>query len=145
MTGFAQSIRAFGEKADQRIDFVKRHAAFEVFRLVMTETPVDKGTARTNWFITVGSPSEEIVPAAFPGEKGSTAAQNTQAAMDRAMNSLIPGQAVGADIWITNNLPYIVRLEQGHSEQGAGFVAAAMLAVPQIVDEGARLAQERFR
>ena len=73
--------------------------AFEVFKRVVTKTPLDTGAARQNWLVSVNSPRQEIV--------------------DGSSNPLAEGQKVikaaeGDDsIYITNNLPYIRKLEYG--------------------------------
>lgn len=79
-------------------------------------TPVDTGWARANWIVNIGSAlilpvgSPEAVPAA-----GITAGVV-------ASYKLFQGP-----VYISNNVPYISRLNRGHSQQApAGFVQAAI-------------------
>lgn len=80
-------------------------------------TPVDTGWARANWLTTVATPAtaplgtREAVPTANPG-LGQVLAYRTT------------GQG---PVYISNNVPYIGRLNDGYSKQApAGFVPAAI-------------------
>jgi len=91
------------------------------------KTPVDTSQALSNWIVTLESPSGQQIKPHFPGSQGST--QRASAAETLNLAKLVlrnkkPGQA----IFITNNLPYIRRLNDGHSTQTpAGFVERAVL------------------
>lgn len=91
------------------------------------KTPVDTSQALSNWIVTLDSPSGDKISPHYPGEGGSTQGASAAETINRAKATLKnkkPGQA----IWITNNLPYIRRLNEGHSGQApAGFVERAVL------------------
>lgn len=101
------------------IDDLRRFTADQVQALGLaihanlTETtPVDTGWARSNWQMSAGSPIESTL--GLPGTSG------------------VPPLVVGyqlrqGPIYITNNVPYIQRLNEGYSQQApAGFVQAAI-------------------
>ena len=67
---------------------------------IVEGTPVDKGRARNNWFLTVGSPSSE------------TTLRFTGSNSEKQLNK-IPKGIFNKKIYYTNNLPYIERLEYG--------------------------------
>lgn len=128
MKSFAARIDSIAARIESGADRVTRQTALAVDQTVVMATPVDEGRARSNWQVRAGiAPSEVIEPYA-PGKGGSTGAQNTQAALDQgkiAISSAAPGQ----EIHITNNLPYIGPLNDGHSAQApAGFVEQAVNA-----------------
>lgn len=99
------------------------------------KTPVDTSKALSSWIVTVGEPSDIVGSAYYPGEKGSTqkaSAQATIAAAKAALATKKPGQP----IYITNNQPYIKRLNDGYSgQQPAGFVQRAALLGRKVIQK----------
>ena len=91
------------------------------------KTPVDTSKALSNWIVTIGSPATYEISPHYPGKYASTyraSAAETIAAAKRVLAGKKPGQA----IYITNNLPYIRRLNDGYSkQQPSGFVERAVL------------------
>lgn len=79
-------------------------------------TPVDTGWARANWLVNIGTPflapigTRESVPQAGTGVAS------------------IATYKLGPPVFISNNVPYITRLNEGSSQQAPrGFVQAAIL------------------
>lgn len=96
-------------------------------------TPVDTSAALSNWVVTKSRKYGGRLPPHFPGELGSTrnaSAQETIAAAKIAIEDKKPGQK----IFITNNIPYIVDLNNGSSRQApAGFVERAALIGRKVI------------
>ena len=106
-----------------------RDVASQVFRkividldsAVVRDTPVDTGRARGNWFPTLNSPSDETT--------------NDKRRYTRTGNAVIgrvsetaKSAELGDTVWLTNNLPYINRLENGYSEKSTdGMVGINIL------------------
>lgn len=110
----ASRIAAFMEKATREVSLMTtRKLALGALSGVVLRTPVDTGRARGNWMVSLG--------AARGGEsdnldKGGAA---TISAGTAAIGASQPFQ----QIVIENNLPYIERLNDGHSGQApAGYV-----------------------
>jgi hypothetical protein len=83
--------------------------ALEIHGNLVEDTPVDTGHARNNWVPSQG------VPVAYEA--------------DAAVDPLLTFATAPPDapLYITNNVPYIVSLDEGHSPQApAGFVKAAI-------------------
>lgn len=101
--------------------------AREIVKDLANVTPVDTSKALSNWVTTIGAPSASNIDAYSVGDKGSTqstSAAETIAQAENALQAKRPGQT----IYITNNLPYIKRLNEGYSKQEpAGFVERAVL------------------
>ena len=104
---------------------------------IVEKTPVDVGTARSNWLVRLGSgsiipyrafsphASRWRAPRAMPGSDRSER-QNLEAARAQA-EGVLSRNKTGQDVYITSNLPYIQRLNEGHSKQSpAGFVEAGI-------------------
>lgn len=98
----------------EAIIVMQRKFAFDALRGVVLKTPVKTGRARGNWQVTVNrSPENALERKDKPG----------QATIDKGTARLtnVPAFAI---IYITNNVPYIVYLENGSSEQASqGMVA----------------------
>lgn len=136
---FAQSFRRRADRIARAGPEVQRMAALAIDQAVVLGTPVDKGRARSNWQVGLGSAPGGTREAFSPGEGGNTGASNAQAAISAA-KEVIAGHTQG-DIYLVNNLPYIVPLNNGHSAQApAGFVE---LAVQAGFAEADRVAQSR--
>lgn len=116
-----------GVRAEANLNRRIRRIAVAILTEVVIQTPVDTGRARSNWFVSVGgSPEEQPFDAYAPGQDGSTAAANATAAI-AAGTAAVSDREPEQDIYISNNLPYIERLNQGWSAQApAGFIEAAV-------------------
>tara|TARA_R110002167_G_scaffold93122_2_gene249823 strand:+ start:20235 stop:20648 length:414 start_codon:yes stop_codon:yes gene_type:complete len=90
-------------------------------------TPVDTGWARANWIANVSSPSTDVVGS--PGQAGPA-----RAAQAASLGRVLGYKLAAGPVFISNNVPYIIRLNDGSSKQApAGFVQAAIqLAVLQL-------------
>ncbi len=115
---------------------VKRRTALAVDQTVVVATPVDTGTARSNWIVSLGNASNDIIEAYTPMAKGEGTVNETQ----NAQAAIAQGQGVIADvkagqaIHITNNVEHITPLNEGSSAQApAAFVEQAVDAGVQAV------------
>lgn len=68
---------------------------------IIMKTPVDKGRARANWFLTKGSQKRK-----------SAKGRNYQARLSEVQRKL-SGDVLGKVFYLANNLPYIATLEYG--------------------------------
>lgn len=129
---FSKQIEVIAKQIDDDINKAVAKVALAVDKHVVFQTPIDKGTARSNWQVSLDSPAQGTIPAYSPGKEGSTAGANTAAAIAQGA-AVIAGRKPGQDVCITNNLPYIGRLNEGHSKQApANFVeAAAMVGIEE--------------
>ncbi|WP_412545817.1 hypothetical protein [Maricaulis sp. MIT060901] len=131
MPSFADRVKAWGDKARDRVDATHRGAALEVLTRVVMKTPVDKGGARGSWQVTLDGP----VTAAIERLDVSGSAAMAAGA------SIIQAARAGQTIYVTSALPYIVRLEQGHSKQGDHMVATTAAEWDDIVSLAAKAAE----
>lgn len=87
------------------------------------------GRFRGNWYVSIGSKSNATSKKVDPGG-GDTIARG---------ESVLVSAKAGPPIYITNNLPYAVRLEYGWSKQApGGMVRIAVAEFAQIVAEQIR-------
>lgn len=80
-------------------------AVVECMRQLTISTPVDTGRARWGWFCTVNVPSAELPP------------KGQYPVPDITMRTDIGSFSVSDTLYITNNVPYIKRLNNGYSRQ----------------------------
>ena len=115
-------------------DKVVRTAALKVDQAVVISTPVDTGRARSNWIASIGSPAGGTVSPFSPGSKlGLGEGNNAQAAIDAA-RGVINSRRFNQSIFITNNLDYIGKLNNGSSKQAPkNFVRKGVQAGTQAV------------
>lgn len=117
--GLSGDFSAKIESLKNGIDETINKAVLTLFEGVVKDTPADKGTAISNWRISTET-NNETYNAFVPGASASTASVNIDATIALGKKS-IPRQ--WSKIYIINNLPYMVPLEYGHSQQiSAGFI-----------------------
>jgi len=124
---FGDNMIRRGVRVEANLNRRVRRIALAILSEVVVQTPVDTGRARSNWVVSLGHMAEEPpFPPYAPGEDGSTASANSTAAIQlgmAAMSDREPEQ----DIFITNNLPYIGRLNEGYSPQApANYIQNAI-------------------
>ncbi len=130
---FAIRIRRRGDAVTRNIEKIVRGAGAVALESVVNDTPVDKGTAKSNWLVGVDSSPSVIIPAHVPGTKGSTGSANAQIAIDKGTRVMAQYRR-GSTIHIVNNLPYIGLLNSGWSAQSPGnFVEKASLRAKEFL------------
>ncbi len=111
----------FADLTDNEFEKVMRGAAIEVGTRLINKTPVDTGRARGGWLPSVDSPA-----------KGEGVLDPTGAyALRRLQSAFKPtGYNAYSTLYITNNVPYIGRLNEGSSRQApANFVEQTVAEV----------------
>lgn len=130
MGAFTLQLEEFAKKAGANAELVVRRVGIDVFSSVIRKTPVDTGRARANWTAKVGSPSGVISDAIDKGKYGS---DPSGASVSKA-NAALAGFEIGQAIFITNNLPYAQRLENGYSTQApSGMVRLTVVEFNDFV------------
>ena len=116
---FARRMQRRARQVESGASDAVKSAALVINQVVILETPVKSGHARANWQIGLVSPiTREIDEEDKSG--AATIARN---------NTLIKARTKRVDIILSNNVPYINRLNEGSSSQApAGFVQLAVLA-----------------
>lgn len=123
----AASLEKKAKAIDEAASKLAVDTALTIVGDLAFKTPVDTSQALSNWIVTLETPSSDKIKPHFPGEGGSTQRASAAETLNSAklvLRNKKPGQA----IFITNNLPYIRRLNDGYSAQApAGFVERAVL------------------
>lgn len=130
----AGTLLDLANRLDKKAEVISVAASDHAVKVALTvvgdlayHTPVDSSQALSNWDVTLDSPATAKHGPHFPGKQGSTQKASAQETIDRAKRILATKQP-GQRIFITNNQPYINRLNNGYSAQvPAGFVERAVL------------------
>lgn len=105
---------------------VMRAVALAAHGTIIAMTPVDTGRARAGWDVTVSTPSTFVPP-----EGASSYSTRDISGVLTAMQTM----QLGDSCWITNNVVYIRRLNEGWSKQApAGFVEGGLIAAANQVE-----------
>ena len=124
----ASSIRNVAKNIRGNADLTVRKVALAIDQALVLSTPVDTGRARSNWQVNVAAPAEGVVTSFPKAEGDAVGLPGTSGTF--AMQAAIANTKgySGGGIYITNNLPYIIPLNDGHSKQAEpGFVENAIL------------------
>ena len=117
----AQKIQQIMER---RTTELMQMATTDFYQKIIILTPVDTGRARWGWNITVNAPSSTVPP---PGIY-------PMPTIDQHMENPINSITVTDVIYITNNVPYIKRLNAGYSKNHpARFVEQAAARVQATI------------
>lgn len=116
---FRKNMGALATRVARNADKVVRKAALVADQAVVMQTPVDTGRARANWIANLNAPNASTTEGTDKGGgKAIQQAAGVVAAYDGDRDTAIH---------ITNNLPYIMRLNEGSSYQApADFVRIAL-------------------
>lgn len=126
---FSFQVSEFIEKAKGAINATEREIIIEIGRSVIIMSPVDTGRFRNNWKFSVSTPDLSVTGDVDPsGEE----------AIAKITDGVIEFQS-GQTAFITNNLPYAIPLEYGHSGQAPdGMVRLTLARFTEIVEEAIR-------
>lgn len=117
---FSSDLGMFSVQSIQTVERITRAIKLELFSGVILDTPVDTGRARGNWQTSTGYPKTSTVER-----------QGANASLNEIRNNL---GGLDSATYLTNNLPYIERLEFGYSQQApSGMVRKNMARINQIV------------
>lgn len=131
----AKQLEERSKEINKAASDVAVKAALTIVGDLAYHTPVDTSKALSNWQVSLNAPVSGNIAPYFHGDKGSTqkaSAGQTLEEAKRILESKQPGQP----IYITNNLPYIKRLNDGYSKQApSGFVERAILIARKVVEK----------
>ena len=109
---FAANLNKLCERAKDKAHIVVRKTAFELQGMMIDMSPVDTGRFRSNWAVGLGAINTSADAA--PDKTGDAAKGRAQAALQ--------GWKPGQTIYLSNSLPYALRLERGWSQQAPSGV-----------------------
>lgn len=129
---FSLAIAAWCEKARDRADLVLRKVALDIGARVVLRSPVDTGRFRANWQYGVGQPNTATLE---------TVDKTGQSSIARIAAGTASAR-LGDVLYLSNSLPYALRLETGWSKQApAGMVGLTVTEFQAAIDRAAAAAK----
>lgn len=123
----AAHVQQLADAFETNVKVYGTRIALNIQKELVEVTPVDEGTGISNWRVTREAPASGTIPAYAPGKHGSTAEANRMASIQQA-EAVLANLRGRYRVFITNNLPYIAKLNDGSSKQApAGFVQVAII------------------
>jgi hypothetical protein len=115
------SIENIVLRVNSQIDAQIRAVTIGLFSSIIKMTPVDTGRAKGNWQCTINSGATNVVTRDDNSPYGSANGET----MDMLLTTIPP--RAGHKVFLSNNLPYIERLEYGYSKQApSGMVRVSV-------------------
>lgn len=119
---FSNELGKFRTKAIANVEKERKAVCVELFRSVIQDTPVDTGRAKGNWQTSVDSPIRSTTDRVD---------KTGGAAIAEMMANLGEGDCT---VHLTNNLPYISKLEFGSSKQSpTGMVRKNLARIKALI------------
>ena len=106
-----------------------RKIALAAFREINKGSPVDKGTFRANWVVSIDTldRSSDL----------SKTTKDVSESVSAATAVITNGAKLGTTVFISNSVPYAVMLENGYSPQApAGVVDPAVVKIKNAIESG---------
>lgn len=128
---FSQRIGMRVKKFTNNTEKVVRRSVIAGSNVAISTTPVDTGRAKGNWIAAIGTPHTDTVDVV-----GSSAGNSAQAQNQSTISRWKLG---GGSIYLNNNLPYILPLDNGSSEQAPNGMSTAALEAMKTELRKARL------
>lgn len=148
---FSRNIRKRASNIENGAVRLVKKVAKTALRELVNGTPVKTGRARSNWRVSIGGTNTAVIePRADPGKRGfaeRTVAKATIAEGIAKINTLSASKfnrlSAGKSVRISNNVPYIDKLRNGHSKQQPRDWVAEAIAKARLELIGARLLEPR--
>lgn len=105
--GFALDLKRFASKTGDSLEETRRNFIIKLYGAIIDRTPVDTGRLKNNWLTSVATPNRKILKGF--DKSGSKAKKRVEA-------NLGEGDVA---VYMSNNLPYAVAIEEGHSKENA--------------------------
>jgi len=110
---FNLNIKRISREMVAKFFMIQRKILLDGFGWIVVATPVDTGRARANWQITTIERSTVVLPWPEDRSRSGQAATEVIARGSKVIGSINTFTLT----WFTNNVPYIIFLENGHSAQ----------------------------
>ncbi len=125
MTTFALNLAKQIEAAKDKAELVAKKITIELFSRVIEKSPVLTGRFRANWNCSIGTPNLSTSESIDPSGNG---------AISKATSTVVSYTLNDQSVFLTNNLPYADRLENGWSKQAPnGMVRLSVMEIQNSV------------
>lgn len=121
---FSKQLKQFEEKANKNYSDLVRGTKLKLFTAVVNDTPVDSGRLRGNWQASLDKPALHTIEG-----------KRTDADVFKAIEANLGETEQTA--YLTNNLPYAIPIEYGHSKgkAPAGMVRKNVARFQRLIQQ----------
>jgi hypothetical protein len=123
---FDDNLNRILKKAGTNASAIARKVALELYTKVVVKSPVDSGRLRGNWNVGINA----INSAEYEADVSKLGAMPSGSGMVRSMSALSTFK-IGDVIYITNNMPYVYKLEYGLYNAGPKTLGGYSTQAPQ--------------
>ena len=125
LDGMIREVENVQRQAERRV----KQVATKAFQEISDSSPVDKGTFRANWNVSIDS-----IDRSADLDK---TIEDVAANVTKATAVLAGQELLGKTVYISNSVPYANKIENGYSPQApAGVVAPAVTRITNAVESG---------
>jgi len=116
LNGFVANLKTFKDQIlPETFVAFQKWIALKLYGMIMQKTPVDKGTLRGSWTISIGSQDTAPANKTTSAKQGQGLTASEKGVLDAALTQMANAK-LGQIIWINNAMPYVLRIEfGGHS------------------------------
>jgi len=129
MSSLGRTLRVRAAQVGRHAQATQRQATKVLARELILGTPVDRGTARSNWQVGITANSAGPRPAYSPGRHLGIGETRNAAAAIAASIAAVDRAPTGSDLYVSNPLDYIDDLDEGASRQAAPGLVRRAIAV----------------
>jgi len=129
---FSADLNRWNNKTKDRAEDLMQKVVIVSSQGVTSRNPVESGRSRASWNIQAGRPNLRVA-----GEGEGTDSDTDQATLDRLTAEAKQVSLKDRDVYLTNNMPYAMRLEYGWSDQAThGMVRVTAAEVRSLIAAG---------
>lgn len=133
LSQFADDMGRIGDTLPESANTIKKLLASAVLETEVRTTPVDTSQAKSRWQCGLNAAPDAVYGPFFPGSHGSTAGPSEAAAINTG-RLVIQRARPGDVVFVSNNVPYINRLNDGYSKQApANFIQQGVSAAIRLL------------
>jgi len=126
---FIDDLNKAAENIQRKADAKVRRVALAAFQEINRGSPVDKGTFRANWVMSI-----DTIDRSFDLSK---TRKDIQESVSAATAMITTSVKCGTTVFISNSVPYAVLLENGYSiQKPAGVVTPAVTMIKNKIESG---------
>ena len=132
LMALGRSLKVRAAQVGRNVSATQRRATSVLARELILHTPVDEGTARSNWQVGLTAHSASPRSAYAPGNQLGMGETRNASASIAAAYAAVNRAPIGSDLYVSNPLDYIDDLDDGASRQAAPGLVQRALAVAAL-------------
>ncbi len=111
LNGFVANLKTFKDQIlPETFVAFQKWIALKLYGMIMQKTPVDKGTLRGSWTISIGSQDTTPANNTTTANQGQGLTASEKSTLDAALTQMADAK-LGQIIWINNAMPYVLVIE----------------------------------